>query len=324
MSEPIYLSKEIGVPLLKFIWKWKVVSTAGISLRFLSHMKFPTAPYDYLRKLREAHYIVSTSAGEQGRGYLWTLDRAGFEAIRPSLPELREVGYKAEYREHDWLVSAFHLGEWLVQSPAGVQTFSEQLLRRLEPEHYPAWVPKDRGHRPDGYWHRMDKGTIRTIALELELNRKKATAYQGVGSFYGESAQVGRVLWVVPALSDAVFIQNNLNKGPGSRSDIHSFVMLDSFLKDGWSGLITQGPGKGLSVESFLSKALGVSPEASATPTRIRGVTMALLNTRLKRIQSAPYGLGREGQFSRQTTANAIVSLAPHETRLNVKPEVSR
>ena len=323
MKEPIYLSKETGVPLLRFIWKWKVVSTAGLTLRFFSHMKYPSSPYDYLSRLRDAHYLVSTRASEEGRGYLWSLDRAGFEAIRNSLPELREVGYKAEYREHDWLVTSFHLGEWLVGCPAGVQVFSEQLLRRLEPDHYPLWVPKSSGHRADGYWHRMDQGTPRTIALEVELNRKKGTTYQGVGSFYGESAQVGRVLWVVPALLDALFIQKNLDKGPGSRTGIHSFVILDSFLKQGWSGLIEYGPGKGLSIETFLSKALGTFCDSFVTPSRLRGVTMALLDTRLKRVQSVPYGLGSEGQISRLTTASAVVAPAPLEIRTHVQPEVS-
>lgn len=307
MKDRVYLSTEIGVPLLKFLWKWKLASTAAIAIRFFSHRKDPRSGYNYLCKLRLAHYLALRSEDE-GRGFLWALDRAGFEAIRHHFPELREDGYKSEFRRHDWLASAFHLGDWLLAAPAGVQTFSEQELRRLEPEHYPLWVPRDPAHRPDGYWHRLDGNTPRTVALEMELNRKKSDAYQRVGSFYGESTQVARVLWVVPALSDATSVQTSLAKAPGARAGIHSFVILGSFLKQGWSATIESGPGKGLSCESFLWRALGIPEGAIEVPSGGHGTSMALLETRIRRFHLATYGLGAVGRFSRLTPASAGVA----------------
>ncbi len=321
MKEFFYLSNETGIPLLKFLWKWKLVSTAGLAVRFFPHMKHPFSAYNYLNRMRRAHYLT-TRTDEEGRGFLWALDRSGFDAIRHHLPELREEGYKSEFRRHDWLASAFHMGEWLVAVPAGVQTLSEQQLRRLEPEHYPEWAPRSAAHRPDGYWHRMDSGTYRTVALEMELNRKKAAFYQGIGSFYGESAQVGRVLWVVPTLSDAVAIKTNLDKAPGSRVNIHSFVFLRSFLKQGWSALIEYGPGKGFSVETFLTKALCISQDSFVVPLAFRGTTMALLETRIKRFQPVTYGHEAAGRFSGLTTTSVVASPASHDPRPNIKPEV--
>jgi hypothetical protein len=128
----------------------------------------------------------------------------------------------------------------------------------------------------------------------MELTRKRGPVYQSVGSFYGESVQINRVLWVVRTLSDARAIQGSLDKGPGSRTNIHSFVILGSFLKEGWSAPIEHGPGKGLNVESFFRKALGIPDSAFAVPSQCHGTVMALLETRIKHIKSATSGTRRE------------------------------
>lgn len=317
MRKVFHLSIETGVPLLRFLWKWKLVSSAALSARFFSSMKNPFSAYNYLNRLRLAHYITPR-AEEEGRAYLWSLDRAGFDAISHHLPVLREAGYKSECPRHDWLTSAFHLGDWLIRAPSGVESFSEQELRRFDPEHYPRWVPRSQSHRPDGYWHRSEKNVARTLALEMELNRKKASSYQSVGSFYGEATQVGRVLWVVPTLSDAIYIDAALAKAPGARKSIHSFVMLESFIERGWSAQIESGPGKGLSVDSFMNKALDLHQNAEVIPTRCHGITMALLETHLKRFKPAPYGHEEGARFSQLTTASAVATPLSHETRLIV------
>ena len=288
MKEIIQLSPEVGVPLLKFLWRWKLVSTAALTTRFFSHLKHPFSGYNYLSRLRDAGYVESHPV-EKGDGLFWSMGRAGYDAIRrDELPELKESGFKSEAKLHDWLTSAFHIGEWLVTGPAGVQVCSEQELRRLEPEHYPAWVPRDVGHRPDGFWHRIDRGEVRTIALEMELNRKRAAAYQGIGSYYGSAVQVGRVLWVVPTLTDAKSIAALLNEAPGARPQMHSFTLVDSFRKKGWSALIEVGPGQGYSVQSYLLMALGIEPDTFVIPEPFRGTTMELLETRIKRFRTVP------------------------------------
>ncbi len=289
MSGGVYLSRERGTPLLRFLWTWKLASTAALARKFFPDVKNPVSAYNWLLGLKNSGYITYKT-DERGQHSLWTLERSGFRAIRDLLPALREEGYLSEAPHHDWLATAFHLGEWLVESPNGIQILSEQQLRRIEPEHYPEWAPKDLRHRPDGYWHRVAQNGSRTVAFEMELTRKKGPVYQSIGSFYGESAQVNRVLWVVRGLSDVRFIQENLDKGPGARSNIHSFVILSSFLKSGWSAPVEHGPGKGLSVEIFLRKALGISESAFVVPSQCHGTVAALLETRIKRIKSVSSG----------------------------------
>jgi hypothetical protein len=293
MRGRVYLSRERGAPLLKFLWTWKLVSTAALARRFFPNATNPVSAYNWLLTLKNNGYITLRT-DERGENSLWTLERAGFRAIRDLLPSLREEGYLSEAPYHDWLASAFHLGEWLVERPAGVQTLSEQQLRRLEPEHYPEWTPKDLRHRPDGYWYRVANNGPRTIALEMELTRKKGPLYQSIGSFYGESAQVNRVLWIVRTFSDARAIHENLDRGPGARANIHSFVMLNSFLKQGWSAAIEHGPGKGLSVQTFLQKALGCPENAFVVQTGCGCMVNALLETRRRTFKSATSGIRRE------------------------------
>jgi hypothetical protein len=280
--------------------------------------------YNWLLKLKRAGYL-SQRWDEEGKGFLWTLDRAGFSVIKRLLPPLREEGFRSEAPYHDWTVSAFHLGDWLISPPQGTELLSEQELRRLHAEDYPAWVPKDMSHRPDGYWHsRRESAPGRTVALEVELSRKQNSAYQNVGTFYGESAQIGRVLWVVRSLSDAERIRANLQKGPGSVDKKHSFLRLSSFLKQGWSAAIEAGAGSGLSVQSFLEMALAVPKNETHVKPAWKFTSFSLLETRIMPKKPVTSGARREGSVSIPTMASAIVSPAPHETRLTIQPEVSR
>jgi hypothetical protein len=316
------ISSENGMPLLKFLWRWKLVSTPALARKFFPERN-PLTAYNWLLKLKHHHFL--TFHRDAGNEYaLWSLNRAGFELVRRRLPTLREEGFRSEAPYHDWLVSAFHLGEWLIERPSGVRVFSEQELRRVEAENYPAWVPKSSEHRPDGYWHRVSSSDPRTLALEMELNPKKAARYQSVGTFYGESPLINRVLWVVPTLGDAKRIGESLAKGPGSRSEMHSFVRLGSFLKQGWSAPIEHGAGIRLTVSSFLQKALAI-PECDMGATTACHVTLkSLLESRIRPIHSASSKVSGAGDFSRPTTTSIVVGPAPLETRSIIQPEVSR
>ena len=324
MSKPTQLSNERGIPLVRFLWDWKLVSTAAISKRFFPRSTTPFTSYNWLLRLRHEGY-VGQRWDEKGKSFYWTLDRAGFSAIRTHLPPLREEGFRSEHPEHDGLASALHLGAWLVERPAGVQVFTEQQLRRLEIEEYPAWVPKDLGHRPDGYWHTQTREVSRTVALEMEISRKKAPMYQTIGSFYAEMGQINRVLWVVRSLTDAARIAESLKSSPGVRSgDMHSFVKLDSFRKQGWSAQVASGPGSGLTIQSFLCKALSVPENDKAVTSPCHDMTLSLLETRIRQRLSVPSGARREGSVLRLPTTSVVGTPAPHETRINVKPEVSQ
>jgi hypothetical protein len=322
MSKPTQLSNEIGIPILKFLWKWKLVSTGGLTRKFFPEIQHPFSSYNYLLKLKRAGFVAQ-KWDDQGRSFLWTLDRAGFEVVKNTLPPLREEGYRSEAVYHDWMTTAFHLGPWLTRTPHGVLLTSEQELRRIEPEDYPSWTPKSGEHRSDGYWHSKYGDTARTVALEMELNRKKAVFYPALGNFYGESAQINRVLWVVRTLSDAARILENLAKAPGAKREMHSFVRLGSFLKSGWSATIEHGSGRTLKVQSYLNKALAIPADDIPVTSACHDVGMSLLETRIRQSISSTSGARREGSVSGLTTPNDVVPLALHETRFTTQPEVS-
>lgn len=118
-------------------------------------------------------------------------------------------------------------------------------------------------------------------------------------------------------------ILENLSKGIGVKTEMHSFVRLKSFLQTGWSANIEYGAGKTLSVQSFLAKALGIPENDMSITSADHDTAMSFLETRIRQSISSTSGARREGSVSGLTTANAVVPLAPHETRFTIKPEVS-
>lgn len=296
MSGGLRLLSNHHLSLLKLLWKWKLMSTSAVSKKVWPDNKVSSS-YSRLIELKNKKFItIKTTDWEDC--HLWSLDRGGFSAIRDFLPELREVGYGSEHRIHDWLTSSFHLGDWLINAPAEVSFFSEQELRRFHPEHYPTWAPNESSHRPDGYWHSDVGADRRTVALEMEINRKLPSDYQRVGSFYGDHLKIDRVLWVVDSLASAENILKNLENAPGARSKIYSFVLIHSFLKNGWQALIEYGSGKGLNVTSFLSKALALPNCANPVKTLYDCTAFALLETRKKGLESVTSETRRELSFS--------------------------
>ena len=104
--------------LLKFLWRWKLLSTAALTEAFFKD-RSPITAYVRLWHLKEANFIqlVSESGGKE---FYWCLAPKGFGAIQNSLPDLAELGFKSKNIEHDALVTAVHLGDWLTISPKGI------------------------------------------------------------------------------------------------------------------------------------------------------------------------------------------------------------
>lgn len=280
MSKEFYLAHREGFPVLNFLWKWKVLSTAALREKFFSHYKHYYSAYNWLNKHYKGGYI-SPRTNDQGRFFLWSLDKRGFRVVQERLPVvLRENGFKSEAHYHDWLVSALHLGEWLTVTPAGVSLFSEQELRRYQPEHFPLGIPKSITHRADGYWNRIHKNNSWTIALEVELNLKSKTDYEQVGKFYGDQVEVSRVLWLVNSLNDVQNIMKGIGRAETEKKNIHSFIILDSFLALGWSALIEHGPGQGLTIQTFLLKSLGFNEDLKTVYSDTNLTVNKLLETR--------------------------------------------
>lgn len=181
------------------LWRWKLLSTAAISQIFCSDLA-PSSAYNRILNLRAKGFITtaSTKPKEVDRHFVWTLTSKGFSEIRePELRYLSEVGFRSETPEHDYLVSAIHLGAWLKNLPPNCALYSEQELRRWRKDQHPKWVPHMPDHRPDGYWHIFKMNKPGTVALEVELSQKYQTDYRATVVLYDRLESLHRVVWVV-------------------------------------------------------------------------------------------------------------------------------
>ncbi|MBI4403530.1 MAG: hypothetical protein HY537_05185 [Deltaproteobacteria bacterium] len=229
------------------LWKWKLLSTAALTEMYFEHLA-PCTAYKRLWSLKRGGLIqhVPVDWKKIDRRFLWALTRKGFNSIREFLPKLRNDAFRSETIDHDHLVSAIHIGEWLKGIPAGCALFSEQQLRCLYRDQYPDWVPNVDIHRPDGYWRTLVNGKRATVALEVELTRKSGPDYRGIGLFYSKRDKLFRVIWVVKTIATATHIQKEIRIVDSENYLIHDFILLTHFLEESWGAKIVMGRDEGL------------------------------------------------------------------------------
>lgn len=232
------LSEERDIPLLNFLWRWKMSTTSAIAQRFYSHSSVNGA-YMRLWKLKRAGFI-RLRTDVTGNFFVWTLDKKGYEAIRSRLPVLREDGYLSENLRHDLIVSGIHLGDGIFGHIQEIELWSEQELRRIDLSFFPSWVPRSKRHRPDGYWRLVDSTGQKLIALEVELSLKPDTTYELTARFYDDHTEINEIIWVVPRPNMAQKIHALMEKA-SRRGYKHSFVLLDSVISLGWQAPVIHG-----------------------------------------------------------------------------------
>ncbi len=274
MKKNVVLSTKREIPLLLFLWKWKLSTTAGLIQKFFPDCNGKTA-YNRILALRHAG-LICVRADSLGQKFVCALDKDGFHAIRERLPELKEEGYKSEHLGHDLLVSAFHLGNWLTRKPNEAALFSEQELRRLDPEFYPDWVPQSDLHRPDGYSLVPGKDGHETFAIEVELHRKKEHDYTRVAEFYAHFHGIRKILWLVPQQSFAFYVEKKMIDPLAGEPSRHNFVLIEEFQNYGWGSRIFIGPDQGKQLTDLL---LEVPPKSGRIPAE-SNLAKALLDTR--------------------------------------------
>ncbi|MEQ1877283.1 MAG: hypothetical protein ABL958_11590 [Bdellovibrionia bacterium] len=261
MKTHVQLTGERDIPLLLFLWKWKVLTTAAIARRFYPHSRLSTA-YRRLWCLERAGFIqINADSGLQI--FVWTLTKKGFAVIQDTLPQLKEEGYLSEHINHDFLVTAAHLGDWLCGAPNGVDFFTEQQLRRYHRDLYPSWVSKKELHRPDGYWRLKSGDVSKTFALEVELSQKAPSLYRDPSIFYSHFANVHRVLWIVSSTSIAKTVIRAMGFADSPNTSFHNFVRLHEFQKTGWRAPIFLGNEHGRTISSFLNIGPTNAPHTS-------------------------------------------------------------
>ncbi len=274
--------------MLKFLWRWKIATTAALTEKFFTTCQ-PRTAYRRLVALKKAGFIKFRSDSYQEK-YIWMLDKSGFQAIRESLPVLDAEGYRAEHIGHDLLVSAVHLGDWLSAMPERVEVFSEQELRTFHSDFYPNWVPHPTTRRPDGYWRLPIGESMATIALEVELSLKRNVDYEIIGEFYAYQSDITRTLWITEDVSAAKKISKNIKNTIGSKPFTHDFVSLDDYRKLMWQSPILIGPEKGKSISSLLQIRKGTCPPPA--------VGRCLLDTRKCIDKSKNCKIFEKGDFS--------------------------
>ncbi len=255
MKTNVQLSSEEDLPLLHFLWQWKVSTTAALCARFYPKRSLRQG-YERLVKLERGDLIQAHILGN-GIGFAWGLTKRGFDTVRSQLPELRADGYQSESKEHDLLVSAIHLGEWLKEIPTGTEIFSEQELRCFDLSVYPWWVPQTEIHRPDGYWYIPSGDDHNTIALEVELTQKRTADYDKTAIFYDRQRGISKAIWVIKRPSLAIHIHSRMNEST-KHGDKHNFIALVDFLKKGWQAEIQLGPDRSKTVSCLLSDCLRI------------------------------------------------------------------
>ncbi len=239
--------KDHDLKTLHFLWKWKVSTTSALANSIYPHISCKGA-YSRLLNLTKSG-LIRCDSDRTGKYHFWTLTKKGFQLVKPALPPLIEDGFESENKTHDLLVSAIHLGEGLFQEIPGLEYFTEQELRRYNPEFFPSWVPKSTRRTADGYWHIEEKS--QTVALEVELSQKSLSAYKTIVFYYQAHPEVTSVIWVVSKPAIANKIQEAIRTGNAVKNK-HNFVHLWDIYNDGWQSPIFDGEKKGRKLEELI------------------------------------------------------------------------
>jgi hypothetical protein len=276
------------IPILKFIWWWKIASTAAITARFeMDYGWIPETVHWRLNRMKKRGYVAIQYV-PASRGGVWTLTALGFKAIEPSLPKLRESGFATENVTHDLRVQAAHLGEWLPRGTTpDIRIFTEQELRRIDPSCYPEWVPTSALHRPDGYWNLPSATGRRVVALEVELSTKAFDDYRTIANFYAQEPAITSVLWYVASESLAAKIEKAATECPFGYRRIHQYIKLSDLESRGWGAQIFSGSCAGQNASAFLNQHRSLQAPCPPLAIPLHARTRSILDTTLFRVKSA-------------------------------------
>ena len=266
--------------LLRFLWKWKVVSTSALAQKFFPGVQAFSA-YRRLLHLESDGYIGSYVV--RGRfNEAWILREKGFKYILPHLGDLQSQGYKSANYPHDFLATALHLGDWLTQQPENTQTYSEQQLRCYPVDLWPSWVPRSTLHRPDGYSAYQTKEKRVVIAFEAEISPKAKKRYESVVTFYDNQPSIDYVVWLVDSKNTLNSVRHGFEKFNVRDWSKHHFILQADFIKKGWMAPFIEGKFVGHSLQDFLKHKTATITSQS----HLSCGTLALLDSRRRPIIS--------------------------------------
>ncbi|MFZ4402481.1 MAG: hypothetical protein ACOYOK_00125 [Pseudobdellovibrionaceae bacterium] len=269
--------------ILRFVWKWKAVSTQALAQKFFPGVHAFSA-YRRLLFLESDGYLGSYVVS--GRFHeAWILKEKGFKYILPHLGDLDSQGFKSANYPHDFLATAFHLGDWLTQQPNNTQTYSEQQLRCYPSDLWPTWIPRSALHRPDGYSAYQSKEKRVVIAFEAEISPKAKKRYESVVTFYDNQPAIDYVFWLVDSKNTLNTLKRNFEKLQIREWSKHQFILHCDFIKNGWLAPFTEGQFQGRCLSDFLSHKTATMSSQS----HLSCGTLALLDSRRRPIHSTTY-----------------------------------
>lgn len=226
--------------ILTFLWRWKLVSTAALYARYFASAK-PMAAYNRLKKLENSG-LVRQELIHHSTQFAWAISRKGFNFIKEDLPQLKRGNFKSDAPYHDALVTAIHLGEWLVDVPGGVKSFSEQQMKTYFPEHYPNWLPDIESHRPDGFWCISRGGSNKVTALEVQRSAQSKGWWESVQAFYDLSTGIDQVIWVCESSHGIKTLGQKFCMGAQGDRPKHFVFSLKDLFDKGWTAPSLFGP----------------------------------------------------------------------------------
>ncbi len=226
------LTEERDLPLLNFLWRWKVCSTQLLHQAFFAG-RSPKTSYERLRELEAAKYIQRRSTCDGLYAY-WQLSKKGFTSIKGSVDGISVDGFQPNSAEHDLIATGIHCEGWLQCMPDDADLMTEQELTCVRPETWSAWVPRHLARRPDGYWFRGWRDRFKVIALEVELHPKSKGWFREILAAYAWNEEIHAVIWVTqrPCIENRIIsLPRPHDTGIGPT---HTIISLDDVLANGW------------------------------------------------------------------------------------------
>lgn len=192
------------------------------------------------------------------------LSKKGFEVIKHSLGELREVRFLPQSVVHDYWATAIHLGNFVHGIPPEVRFFTEQELQCTDDSLLPDWVPKSRSHIPDGMTRIKSGDDSRVVAIEVELNLKPYLRYDKAAYYFDAGlSKFDLVIWVC---ASRWILEQIVARLAGLRLrnlNIHQFVLTSDFQTHGFKASVTHGTRQGQTLEEIYLVNGWVSPGSS-------------------------------------------------------------
>lgn len=245
MTKPVYREVRRQITdrdnkILNFLWKWKLASNQAIAKKFFPEVQLASVS-TRLRQLVEVGYLAEVMV--EKRCYVYGLGKKGYEYIHLHFTVETHGGYRSEYPYHDYITTAFHLGEWLTHQPAEeeAEIYSEQQLRSVPDELWPEWIPRSPFHRPDGYSLMISESKTKIYAFEAEISLKSKAGYERAMYFYKTKNEIDNVFWLVSTEGLLRSIKNIFQKYDVQDDHKHCFLLKKDFLELGWDAKFVAG-----------------------------------------------------------------------------------